>query len=222
MTNTDAELIAEADALYIRSTTHQHAKLLDEWATRTSPTSLAPSTVKIVLALIDEHEDMNCHLRERLAALTAEGATGVPEGWKLVPVKATAKMIAYGEGYADFVLPSGFENTQESRRREMATAYGVMVEASPNPPVRPEQSASEPGRSSSPPTEGPAPVEAPHSVGNVRVTADGAVERASQVDEDASTVRRFIGGTTIVWDTPPTSRAEALAALGRLADGARR
>lgn len=60
--------------------------------------------------------------------------TAAPEGWVMVPREPTKKMLAYGEGYADFILPAGFDNTQEGRRREMAMAYHQMLAAAPQPP----------------------------------------------------------------------------------------
>lgn len=53
--------------------------------------------------------------------------------------------------------------------------------------------------------------------GNVRVTVGDAVELASQVERDVSAVRRWIMNSE-----PRATRDQALAALGRLADGARR
>lgn len=41
----------------------------------------------------------------------------------------TPAVLYQGEGYADFIMPGGFENTRERRQAELRVAYQVMIDA---------------------------------------------------------------------------------------------
>lgn len=65
------ELIAEAEALHLRSTTHQHAKMLDDALQDDAASTVvrvSNHALKLTLALLDEHEAM---IRRLAAAGTA-------------------------------------------------------------------------------------------------------------------------------------------------------
>jgi hypothetical protein len=62
-------LVAEAEALHLRSTTDRHAQTLDKLSQRPSPVEVSTEALKIVLALLDEHEAMNLRLSSRIRSL---------------------------------------------------------------------------------------------------------------------------------------------------------
>lgn len=54
--------------------------------------------------------------------------TAYRHGMVLVPRKPTKSMLYVGEGITDFTLPEDvFENTKESRMREIETAWEAMI-----------------------------------------------------------------------------------------------
>ena len=64
-------IIADAEALHLRSTTHQHAKLLDDALQDDAAsvvTRVPTNALRVTLALLDEHEAMNRSLVEYFRA----------------------------------------------------------------------------------------------------------------------------------------------------------
>lgn len=226
MTNTDAELIADPDVQRLWDA----APLMPKLKGIIRDTRLTLNGIGFALTTAQEEAIMDATAQAIVNMvqkhLSAEGATGVPEGWRDIECMRLINALRADEGDEVTILCdnpdfNGQPNcvveccggwTRFGDQRfggqtlldALSAAWIGRQRASPNPPVRPEQSASERGRSSTTSTEGPAPVEAPHSV-----------------ERDVNAVREALTHENAAF-LPAALIDQALAALGRLADGARR
>lgn len=125
-------LIAEAQALHLRSTTNQHAKLLDDWSQRVSPVSVPAQTLKIVLALIEEHEALNRRLADALARLRLRLPA---EGGKKPDLERAADRFA---GMVERVFRDRAGKSRVKYQQAADIARAIRIEAksaAPSPPL---------------------------------------------------------------------------------------
>lgn len=100
MTNTDADLIADPDVQRLWDA----APLMPKLKGIIRDTRLTLNEIGFALATAQEEAIMDATAQAIVNMvqkhLTAEGATGVPEGWKLVPERTTNEMF---DAWADML-----------------------------------------------------------------------------------------------------------------------